>query len=70
MTDAVWPMIIYRIANLNVGYCSVEGLEFHEDINSINSTISESQKWLSRLRLSLTINETALRTGKKHPKEI
>lgn len=64
MTDAEWAMIIHRIANLQVDYRSVEGLEYHEQINSINRTINGPEEWLGRLRLSLIISETALKTGK------
>ncbi|MGE8205577.1 hypothetical protein ACQKP0_13550 [Heyndrickxia sp. NPDC080065] len=64
MTDAEWAMIIHRIGNLKVDYRSVEGLEYCEDINSINSNISDSEKWLGRLKLSLIISETAINTGK------
>ncbi|QOR64940.1 hypothetical protein IM538_13920 [Cytobacillus suaedae] len=65
MTDAEWPMIIYRLAKLQVDFQAVEGLEYHEEINSISSTISEAEKWLGRLRLSLIISETAVNTGKQ-----
>lgn len=65
MTDAEWPMIIHRIAKSKVDYKAVEGLEYHEEINSISNKISEAEKWLGRLRLSLTISETAFTTGKQ-----
>jgi hypothetical protein len=64
MTDAEWPMIIHRIGKLDVHYRAVEGLEYHEDLNSIDRKIDDSEKWLSRLWLSLIISETAVKTGK------
>lgn len=64
MTDAEWAMIIHRIAKLNVGYAQVEGLEYHEDTNGITRNISDSEKWLGRLQLSLIISETAVKIGK------
>jgi hypothetical protein len=64
MTDAEWAMIIHRIAKLNVAYAQVEGLEYHEDTNGITRIISDSEKWLGRLQLSLIISETALKIGK------
>lgn len=64
MTDAEWAMIVHRMANLQVDYRTVEGLEYHEQINSINQKINDSEEWLGRLRLSLIISETALKTGK------
>ncbi len=64
MTDAEWPMIALRIANYNVDYTSVEGLEYHEETNGIHRNISDSEKWFSRLQLSLIISETAMKVGK------
>ncbi|MFZ0575989.1 MAG: hypothetical protein WAM41_00670 [Psychrobacillus psychrotolerans] len=64
MTDAEWAMIALRIAKLNVDYRSVEGLEYHEETNGITRIISDSEKWLGRLQLSLIISETAIKTGK------
>lgn len=64
MTDAEWAMIAFRIAKLNIDYASVEGLEYHEETNGILSDISNSEKWLSRLNLSLIISETAVKVGK------
>ena len=64
MTDAEWAMIIHRIAKLNVDYAQVEGLEYHEDTNGITRIISDSEKWLGRLQLSLIISQTALKIGK------
>jgi hypothetical protein len=64
MTDAEWVMIIHRIAKLNVAYAQVEGLEYQEDTNGITRIISDSEKWLGRLQLSLIISETALKIGK------
>ena len=64
MTDAEWAMIIHRIAKLSVDYAQVEGLEYHEDTNGIPRIISDSEKWLGRLQLSLIISQTALKIGK------
>ncbi|MDA1771968.1 hypothetical protein PDJ95_11275 [Bacillus cereus] len=64
MTDAEWAMIIHRIAKLNVEYAQVEGLEYHEDTNGITRIISDSEKWLGRLQLSLIISETAFKIDK------
>ncbi|WP_052342689.1 hypothetical protein [Bacillus sp. EB01] len=64
MTDSEWAMIAHRIAKLKVDYASVEGLEYHEDINGLNRVLSNSEKWLGRLRLALIISETAIKTGK------
>lgn len=64
MTDAEWAMIAHRIAKLNVDYTSVEGLEYHEETNGISKKISDAEKWLSRLQLSLIISDTAIRVGK------
>lgn len=63
MTDAEWPMIVHRIAKLDIGYSPVEGLEYHEEINGITRKISESEKWMGRLKLSTIICETAITTG-------
>ena len=64
MTDAEWAMIVYRIAKLEIGYAPVEGLEYHEEINGISRSISESEKWMGRLKLSSIISESAITTGK------
>lgn len=64
MTDAEWAMIALRIAKLDVDYRPVEGLEYHEETNGVSRTISETEKWLVRLKLSLIISETATKTGK------
>ncbi|MGD7051676.1 hypothetical protein [Sutcliffiella horikoshii] len=64
MTDAEWAMIVHRIAKLEIGYAPVEGLEYHEEINGITRSLSESEKWLIRLKLSSIISETAINTGK------
>ncbi|MEI4771353.1 hypothetical protein WAX74_17135 [Psychrobacillus sp. FJAT-51614] len=64
MTDAEWAMIVQRIAKRQVDYRAVEGLEYEEEINGLNRTISESEKWFSRLRLSYIISETAMKIGK------
>ncbi|MFJ5770170.1 hypothetical protein [Psychrobacillus sp. NPDC093180] len=64
MTDAEWAMIAFRIAKLDIDYRPVEGLEYHEETNGISRIISDTEKWLSRLKLSLIISETASKTGK------
>ncbi|TYS68119.1 hypothetical protein FZC76_10240 [Sutcliffiella horikoshii] len=64
MTDAEWAMIVHRIANLEIGYAPCEGLEYHEEINGITKSLSESEKWMGRLKLSSIISETAITTGK------
>ncbi len=64
MTDAEWVMIVHRIAKLEIGYAPVEGLEYCEEINGITRSISESEKWMGRLKLSSIISETAITTGK------
>ncbi len=64
MTDAEWAMIVHRIAKLEIGYAPVEGLEYHEEINGISRSLSESEKWMGRLKLSSIISETAITTGK------
>lgn len=63
MTDAEWAMIVKRIGGFQVNYLPVDGLEYHEETNGITRQISDSEKWLSRLRLSLIIGESAIRTG-------
>ena len=63
MTDAEWAMIVHRIANRQVNYRAVEGLEYQEEINGVDLNISESEKWFSRLNLSFIISETARKTG-------
>ncbi|MEK3981567.1 hypothetical protein MKY37_21395 [Psychrobacillus sp. FSL K6-2836] len=64
MTDAEWAMIAFRIAKLDIDYRSVEGLEYHEETNGISRIVSDSEKWLGRLQLSLIISDTAIKTGK------
>ncbi|RLQ94273.1 hypothetical protein [Falsibacillus albus] len=64
MTDGEWPMIVDRMADLRIGYIAVEGLEYFEEINGISRPISDSEKWLDRLRLSLIISESAIKTGR------
>lgn len=65
MTDAEWPMIIHRIGKMKVGYMSVEGLEYREDINGYTRQIDDSEKWFGRLRLCYIISESAINTGKQ-----
>lgn len=64
MTDAEWAMIAKRIANQQVSYLSVEGLEYLEEINGVYRTITDSEKWLGRLKLCLIISETAIKAAK------
>ncbi|QFT89603.1 hypothetical protein FIU87_13160 [Bacillus sp. THAF10] len=64
MTDAEWAMIVHRIAKKEIGYQAVEGLEYQEELNSPNRKMSDSEAWLTRLKLSVLISETAIRTGK------
>ncbi|WP_449620773.1 hypothetical protein [Robertmurraya sp. Marseille-Q9965] len=65
MTDAEWAMIAKRIGGFQVHYSPVDGLEYHDETNGLTRQISDSEKWLSRLRLSLIIGESAIRTGLK-----
>ncbi|TKC19023.1 hypothetical protein [Robertmurraya kyonggiensis] len=65
MTDAEWAMIAKRIGGYQVHYLPVEGLEYHEETNGLTRKISDSEKWFSRLRLSLIISESAIKTGLK-----
>lgn len=65
MTDAEWAMIAHRLAEVEVDFCPVEGLEYDEQINGIERKLPESEKWLSRLKLSLIISESAIKTGKE-----
>ena len=64
MTDAEWPMIVYRIGNREVNYKAVEGLEYRSDINGVTRQVDESEKWFARLKLSYIISESARNTGK------
>ncbi|MUK88889.1 hypothetical protein GMD78_10840 [Ornithinibacillus sp. L9] len=64
MTDAEWAMIVHRIAGLNVATCKVNGLEYREEVNGVNYSTSTAETWLSRLKLSMIISETACRVGK------
>ncbi|MEF7562414.1 hypothetical protein V4V35_05375 [Bacillus infantis] len=59
MTDAEWAMIIHRIAQFNLGYIAAEGLEYHEEINGVSKNISQTEKWIQRLELSLIISKSA-----------
>jgi len=65
MTDAEWPMIIQRIGKRSVGYESVEGLEYREDINGYAIQMDESDKWFGRVKLCYIISESAINTGKE-----
>ncbi|KGX85833.1 GNAT family N-acetyltransferase [Pontibacillus marinus] len=64
MTDAEWPMIVHRIAGMKVNERLVNGLAYLKDINGENKEVSDSQKWVNRLKLSYIISETAISTGK------
>ncbi|WP_345240749.1 hypothetical protein [Pontibacillus salipaludis] len=65
MTDAEWPMIVHRFAHLPIDHRLVEGLEYHEDTNGVLGNMTESEKWLSRMRMTLKVSEAAVRTGKE-----
>lgn len=65
MTDAEWPMIIHRIGKMKVGYRSVEGLEYREDVNGYTRQIDDSEKWFGRVKLCYLISESAINTGKE-----
>lgn len=65
MTDAEWPMIVYRIMKQPIHYLEVEGLEYWEATNSMTRKVSEGDKWLGRLKLALIISESAITTGKE-----
>lgn len=64
MTDAEWAMIVDRIANMQVDYRTVNGLEYIDDINKSNE-LNDSEAWLSRLRLSFIISDTTVNVGKQ-----
>lgn len=65
MTYAEWPMIVYRIGKMKVDYRAVEGLEYREEVNGYIRQISDSEKWLGRIRLCYIISESAINTGKE-----
>lgn len=65
MTDAEWPMIIHRIGKMKVGYRSVEGLEYREDVNGYTRQIDDLEKWFGRVKLCYIISESAINTGKE-----
>lgn len=65
MTDAEWPMIIHRIANLPVCYAAVDGLEYQYEFSGHSETISPSAEWFRRLSLCYIISESAIKAGKK-----
>lgn len=65
MTDAEWPMIVYRIGKKRVDYIAVDGLEYREDVNGYSRTINDSSKWFGRVRLCYIISESAINTGKE-----
>ncbi|GAA0339900.1 hypothetical protein GCM10008967_32850 [Bacillus carboniphilus] len=64
MTDAEWAMSAYRVGKCDISYMAVDGLEYHEEINGVTRDLTETEKWLGRLRLSLIISETAYSVGK------
>ena len=64
MTDAEWPMIVYRIMKQPIHYIEVEGLEYWEATNSDTREVSEGEEWVGRLKLALIISESAITTGK------
>lgn len=64
MTDAEWAMIALRIAKLQVTTSFVEGLEYNEEINGIHRSITDTEKWLGRLKVCLLISESAIKTGR------
>jgi hypothetical protein len=65
MTDAEWPMIVYRIGKMKVGYKAVEGLEYREYVNGYTRQVDDSEKWFGRVRLCYIISESAINTGKE-----
>lgn len=65
MTDAEWPMIAYRMGNMNVGYKAYDGLKFVDEINGYDKIKEEANELFARLRLAYIISETAMSTGKK-----
>ncbi|GFZ32959.1 hypothetical protein CSC2_34850 [Clostridium zeae] len=64
MTDAEWPMIVYRIGKMKIGYKAVEGLEYREEVNGYSREIEDSEKWFGRVRLCYIISQSAINTGK------
>lgn len=62
MTDAEWPMLVYRKADLEVDYIAVEGLEYCHDLNRVKREMDTSQSWLGRLRLAYLISDSAVNT--------
>lgn len=64
MTDAEWAMIVRRIAHGTVGYRAVRGLKYVEEVNGPLNDQLDSNSWLSRLRLSYIISQSAILTGK------
>lgn len=62
-TDAEWIMIVHRIGSGSIGYKSVEGLEYVEEINGPTHDQSDANNWLKRLQISCIISESMLSTG-------
>ena len=49
---------------MKVGYKSVEGLEYREEVNGYRRQIDDSDKWFGRVKLCYIISESAINTGK------
>lgn len=65
MTDAEWPMIIHRLTPYSITYQEMDGLEYNDEINGIIADKSESERWLSRIKLCYQIAYSAIHTGKE-----
>jgi biotin operon repressor len=65
MTDAEWPMIVHRIAELPVKYVAVNGLKYEGELNESLLERDESRAWMGRLNLAYTISESAICTGRE-----
>ena len=65
VTDAEWPMIIHRLTPYSITYHEMEGLEYNDEINGIIADKSESERWLSRIKLCYQISHSAIYTGKE-----
>jgi hypothetical protein len=61
-TDAEWPMIIKKIEKGKVGSIKVDGLKYIRDINNSEFNKTPGEEWLTRLRLSYQISQTAVNT--------
>lgn len=60
MTDSEWPMIIHRLTSYKINYIAVEGLKYFDDVNGVNIVENEVNAWLSRIRLSYLISNSAV----------